>query len=76
MWPGERFPIEQLPQGSREATLTPTTDNGTQFTSTWFEVDELCSSEHVYDPFLIVSCGEESYYVEVWNEPAFEHEQT
>ncbi len=36
MWAEEGFPIERLPQGSREATLTLTADNGMQFTSTRF----------------------------------------
>jgi hypothetical protein len=40
------------------------------------EVDELRSSERIYDPFLVVSYGEESYYVEVWDEPEFEREHT
>jgi hypothetical protein len=39
-----------------------------------FEVDELHSSEHVYDPFLVVSYGDESYHVEVWTEAEFERE--
>ena len=37
-----------------------------------FEVDELHSLNRVYDPFLIVSYGEEVFYVEVWDEPVFE----
>ena len=41
-----------------------------------FEVDELHSSEHVYDPFLVVSYGDESYHVEVWSEAEFEREHT
>jgi hypothetical protein len=40
------------------------------------EVDELRSSERVYDPFLVVSYGEETYYVEVWDEPVFERQHT
>jgi len=41
-----------------------------------FEVDELRSSERVYDPFLVVSHGDETYYVEVWGEPVFERQHT
>jgi len=39
-----------------------------------FSVEELRSERRVYDPFLIVSYGDESYYVEVWDESNFEHE--
>lgn len=39
-----------------------------------FEVDELSSLNRVYDPFLVVSYGEEVYYVEVWDEPVFERQ--
>ena len=39
-----------------------------------FTVEELRSERRVYDPFLIVSYGDESYYVEVWDESNFEHE--
>ena len=41
-----------------------------------FEVDELRSSGHIYDPFLVVSYGDESYYVEVWDEAEFEQKYT
>ena len=41
-----------------------------------FAVEQLRSERDVYDPFLIVSYGEESYYVEVWNEPVFERDHT
>jgi hypothetical protein len=37
-----------------------------------FTVEELRSERRVYDPFLIVSYGDESYYVEVWYESNFE----
>ena len=40
------------------------------------EVEELRSSERIYDPFLVVSYGDESYYVEVWGEPEFERKHT
>lgn len=41
-----------------------------------FTVEQLRSERRLYDPFLIVSYGEESYYIEVWNEPVFEREHT
>ena len=41
-----------------------------------FTVEELRSERRLYDPFLIVSYGEESYYVEVSNEPVFERKHT
>lgn len=41
-----------------------------------FDVDELRSSERVYDPFLVVSYGDETYYVVVWDEPVIERQHT
>jgi hypothetical protein len=41
-----------------------------------FTVEELRSERRVYDPFLIVSCGSESYYIEVWDELDFERKYT
>jgi hypothetical protein len=43
---------------------------------TTFSVEQLRSERDVYDPFLMVSYGDESYYIEVWKEPAFESEHT
>lgn len=37
-----------------------------------FTVEQLRSEKKIYDPFLIVSYADESYYVEVWEEPEFE----
>jgi len=31
-----------------------------------FAVDELQSHKGVWDPFLIVTCGTEEFYIEVW----------
>jgi hypothetical protein len=41
-----------------------------------FTVEQLRSEKKVYDPFLIVSYADESYYVEVWEEPEFEQKYT
>lgn len=41
-----------------------------------FTVEELRSERRAYDPFLIVSYGSESYYVEVWDESDFERKYT
>jgi hypothetical protein len=41
-----------------------------------FTVEQLMSERRLYDPFLIVSYGDESYYLEVWKEPVFESEHT
>jgi hypothetical protein len=41
-----------------------------------FTVEQLRSERRAYDPFLIVSYGDESYYIEVWDESVFEHEYT
>ena len=38
-----------------------------------FTVEQLQSERRIYDPFLIVSYGDESYYIEVWGESEFEH---
>jgi hypothetical protein len=39
-----------------------------------FEVEEL-RVEKQYDPFLIVSCGKERFYIDVWEEEEFEKKQ-
>jgi hypothetical protein len=36
-----------------------------------FEVEEL-RVEKRYDPFLVASCGRERFYIDVWDEQAFE----
>ncbi len=36
-----------------------------------FYVDELTVDKR-YDPFLIVACGRERFYIDVWDEPEFE----
>ena len=41
-----------------------------------FTVEELRSERHTFDPFLIVSYGYESYYVDVWGEANFERTYT
>jgi hypothetical protein len=41
-----------------------------------FTVEQLRSEKQAYDPFLIVSYADESYYVEVWEEPEFERKYT
>ena len=41
-----------------------------------FTVEQLRGERQLYDPFLIVSYSEESYYVDVWNEPEFERDHT
>lgn len=41
-----------------------------------FTVEQLRTEKKIYDPFLIVSYGDESYYVEVWEEPEFERKYT
>ena len=41
-----------------------------------FTVEQLRSETNMYDPFLIVSYADESYYVEVWEEPEFERKYT
>ena len=41
-----------------------------------FTVEQLRGETNMYDPFLIVSYADESYYVEVWEEPEFERKYT
>ncbi len=41
-----------------------------------FTVEELRSERRAYDPFLIVSYGDESYYIDVWDESIFERKYT
>jgi len=41
-----------------------------------FTVKQLRNEKKIYDPFLIVSYADESYYVEVWEEPEFERNYT
>src|SRR4029077_20033027 len=41
-----------------------------------FTVDQLQSERRIYDPFLIVSYADESYYIEVWDESRFERQHT
>jgi hypothetical protein len=36
-----------------------------------FYVEELTVDKR-YDPFLIVACGRERFYIDVWDEPEFE----
>ena len=37
-------------------------------------VEELTVDKR-YDPFLIVACGRERFYIDVWDEPEFETQQ-
>jgi hypothetical protein len=41
-----------------------------------FTVEQLQSERRNYDPFLIVSYADESYYIEVWDESEFERLHT
>src|SRR6266852_2645256 len=41
-----------------------------------FTVEQLRREKKIYDPFLIVSYADESYYVEVWEETEFERKYT
>jgi len=48
----------------------------TQLPEATFTVEELRSERRAYDPFLIVAYGDESYYVEAWDESDFERKCT
>jgi hypothetical protein len=41
-----------------------------------FTVEQLQSERRIYDPFLMVSYADESYYIEVWDESEFERQHT
>jgi hypothetical protein len=40
-----------------------------------FEIEELKDKTHSYDPFLVAVRGKERYYIEVWDERAFENQE-
>ena len=50
--------------------------NGCGVAARTFTVEQLQSERRIYDPFLIVSYADESYYIEVWNESEFERQHT
>ncbi len=57
--------------------IKPKTDKiSTRLPDATFTAEELRSERSVYDPFLIVCHGDESYYVEVWSESDFERRYT
>jgi hypothetical protein len=70
-----RVPLEEVPnipefvkdKARQIASLLP---------DATFTVEQLWSEKQAYDPFLIVSYADESYYVEVWEEPEFERKYT
>ena len=41
-----------------------------------FTVEQPQCERHIYNPFLIVSFADESYYIEVWVESQFERHDT
>lgn len=41
-----------------------------------FYVDELTVEKRVLDPFLVVRCGGQQYFLEVWNEPRFQQKRS
>ncbi len=51
-------------------------DIATHLPDATFTVEELRSERRAYDPFLIVSYSDESYYIEVWDESIFERKYT
>ncbi len=70
-----RLPLKKA-GGIPEFVTAKTTEIACALPGATFTVEQLRSERDVYDPFLIVSYGEESYYVEVWNEQVFEREHT
>ena len=70
-----RMPLDEVPnvpefvkaKASEIANLMP---------DATFTVEQLRSEVNMYDPFLIVSYADESYYVEVWEELEFERQYT
>jgi len=52
--------------------VLPSRPNGCGVAAKTFTVEQLPSEHRTYDPFLIVSCADDSYYIEVWGESEFE----
>ena len=70
-----RVPLEEV-ANVPEFVSAKVGENTSSLPEATFTVEQLHSERHLYDPFLIASYGEESYYVDVWNEPLFEREHT
>ncbi len=56
--------------------VLPSRRNGCAVAARTFSVEQLQSERRIYDPFLIVSCADESYYIEIWGESEFERQHT
>jgi len=70
-----RLPLEEV-RDAPEFVKAKTREIANLLPDASFTVEQLRSEKKVYDPFLIVSYAEESYYVEVWEEPEFEQKYT
>jgi hypothetical protein len=56
--------------------VLPSRRNGCGVAARTFTAEQLQSERRIYDPFLNVSCADESYYTEVWDESEFERQHT
>ncbi len=66
-----RVPLEEV-RDVPEFVKTKAREIANLLPDATFTVEQLRSEKKIYDPFLIVSYADESYYVEVWEEPEFE----
>jgi len=60
---------------SNRSLVLPSRRNGCGVAARTFSVEQLQSEPRIYDPSLIVSCADESYYIEVWDESEFERQK-
>jgi hypothetical protein len=56
--------------------VLPSRRNGCGVAARTLTVEQLQIERRIYDPFLIVSCADGSYYIEVWDEAEFERQHT
>jgi len=70
-----RLPLEEM-RDAPEFVKAKAREIANLLPDATFTVEQLRSEKKKYDPFLIVSYADESYYVEVWEEPEFERKYT
>ena len=70
-----RLPLEEVPRAP-EFVKAKAREIANLLPDATFTVEQLRSETNMYDPFLVVSYADESYYVEVWEEPEFERKYT
>jgi hypothetical protein len=66
-----RVPLEEV-RNVPEFVKAKASEIANRLPDATFTVEQLQGEKNIYDPFLIVSYADESYYVEVWEEAEFE----